>query len=105
MTATARVRLLAAVALVVAAVGAVTAGWSDPAWWAVVCLAVLVGCAETAVVHLAFGRQRWTFSLTEAAMAAALVYRPGAWTAVAVAVGVASAQRIRRQERLKVEFN
>lgn len=105
MTAPARVRLLAGVAVLVALGAAVGTGWGDPAWTAIAGLAVVVGCAETAVVHLAFGRQRWTFSLTEAAIAAALVYRPGAWTAVAVAIGVATAQRARRQERLKFEFN
>jgi len=100
-----QVRLLGAAAAVVAVAAGVTAGWSNPAWWAILALAALVACAETAVVHLAFGRQRWTFSLTEAAVAAALVYRPGAWVALAAAAGVALAQWVRRQPRTKVEFN
>jgi hypothetical protein len=68
-------------------------------------LAVAVSITEIAVVHLSAGRQRWTFSLTEGAIGAAYVYAPGAWTVVAVTVGLLIAQVVRRQERLKVEFN
>jgi hypothetical protein len=105
MTAAAKVRLLAAVALVIGLGCAVVTGWGDVAWWAPVALAVGVAIAETAVVHLSFGRQRWTFSLTEGAIAAGLVYEAGAWAVAAVVAGVFVAQAIRHQERLKVEFN
>jgi hypothetical protein len=105
MTAATKVRLLAGAGLVLGVACAAATGWSDVAWWAPVVLAVAVAAAETAVVHLSFGRQRWTFSLTEGAIAAAFVYQPGAWAVVAVVAGVFAAQLIRRQERLKVEFN
>src|SRR5436309_4993913 len=105
MTAATRVRLLAAVALVAGAVTAAFTGWGNVAWWAPLVLAVAVVVAEIAVVHLSFGRQRWTFSLTEGAIAAAFVYQAGAWTVAAVVFGVLVAQLARRQERLKVEFN
>src|SRR5205823_15113316 len=36
---------------------------------------------------------------------AAYVYAPGAWTVVAVTTGLLIAQVVRRQERLKLEFN
>src|SRR3954465_3791345 len=105
MTAATKVRLLAGVALAIGTSAAVFTGWGDIPWWAPILLAIAVGVAETAVVHLSFGRQRWTFSLTEGAIAAAFVYRPGAWSVAAVVLGVLVAQLARRQERLKVEFN
>jgi hypothetical protein len=105
MTQASRVRLLSAVALVVGVAAAVTTGWGAVTWWAPLALATAVLVAELAVVHLTFGRQRWTFSLTEGAIAAAFVYRPGAWSVAAVVFGVLVAQLVRRQERLKVEFN
>jgi hypothetical protein len=68
-------------------------------------LALAVLATELGVFHLSFGRQRWTFSLTEAAIAAALVYQAGAWSTAAVGAAVLAAQLLRRQERLKTEFN
>src|SRR4051794_27894129 len=105
MTQHQKVRLLSAVAFVIGVGAAVPLGWGDVTWWAPLALAVAVAIAELAVVHLSFGRQRWTFSLTEGAIAAAFVYRPGAWAVAAVVVGVLVAQLLRHQERLKVEFN
>ena len=91
-------------ALLAVAVGALT-GWGRPAWWAVPLVAACVAVAEVAVVHLQFGRQRWTFSLTEAVLGAALVFAGGAWTVAAMAVGVAVAQLVRRQPTLKLQYN
>jgi hypothetical protein len=105
MTAATRVRLLAAAALLITVGAGLLDGWGHPAWYAVPVLAIAVGAAETAVVHLSFGRQRWTFSLTEAAIAIAFVHSPHAWTVLAVAAGVLFAQLIRHQEPLKVHFN
>lgn len=105
MSAASRIRLLSGVALAAGVAAAAVTGWGQVAWWAPIVLAIAVVTAETAVVHLSFGRQRWTFSLTEGAIAAALVYEPGAWSLVAVVTGVFAAQLLRHQERLKVEFN
>src|SRR5437763_12581062 len=105
MIATSRVRVLAGVAVVVGVAAALATGWGGVPWWPPLLLGAGVAVAETAVVHLSFGRQRWTFSLTEGAIAAAFVYRAGAWTVVAVVAGVFVAQLLRHQERLKVEFN
>ncbi|MBC7374932.1 MAG: hypothetical protein H7323_13165 [Frankiales bacterium] len=58
-----------------------------------------------AVVHLQFGSQRWSFSLTEGAIGASLVLATGGWVVVAVAVGVGIAQAVRRQPRRKQQFN
>src|SRR5207248_3798346 len=81
------------------------AGWGHPAWWAMPALGIAVLIGESAVVHLAFGRQRWTFSCTEGVIAAAFVTALGAWSIVAIAVGVFGAQLLRRQPRMKLEFN
>ena len=96
--------LIAACALLALALGVLT-GWGEPTWWAVPLLAAGVAAAEVAVVHLRFGRQRWTFSLTEAVLGAALVCAGGAWTIVAVATGVAAAQHLRRQPWVKLLYN
>jgi hypothetical protein len=105
MTASSRVRLLALVACGLTALGAVYVGWGPAQWWVVPVLTVAVAAAELAVVHLSFGKQRWTFSLTEAAIAVAFVHSPHAWVVAAVSAGVLLAQVARRQEPLKVEFN
>ena len=99
------VRLTAAACLAAAVAVVVATGWGSPAWWALPALAGAVAVSELAVVHLQFGRQRWTFSLTEAVLGAALVLAPGGWTVAAVALGVASAQRVRAQPPLKLAFN
>src|SRR4051794_27326321 len=100
-----RVRTLGATAVLLSLTAAVTAGWGSPAWWVVPLLAVVVTISEIAVVHLQFGRQRWTFSLTEGAIAAGFAVAGGAWPMVAVAAGVLVAQSVRRQPRLKLEYN
>jgi hypothetical protein len=105
MSVTAKVRTLAAASLAAATVAAAFAGWGAVTWWAVPALAIAVAVTEIAVVHLSAGRQRWTFSLTEGAIGAAYLYAPGAWTVAAVTGGLLVAQLVRRQERLKVEFN
>lgn len=88
-----------------AVAGGYAAGWGRPAWWAAPLLALVVSVAELAVVHLSFGRQRYSFSCTEGAVAAALVASPGGWTVAAIAVGALVAQLVRRQPRVKVGYN
>lgn len=77
-------------------------GWGSVPWWSPLALGLVVTVAQVAVVPLQLGRQRWPFSLTEAALGAALVASTGAWSVVSVAVGVAVAQRLRGQ---RVEGN
>jgi hypothetical protein len=105
VTAPSRVRLLAGASLVAALAAGYGSGWGHITWWALPVLAITVAVTEVAVVHLSAGRQRWTFSLTEGAIGAAFVFAPGAWATVAVMLGLLVAQLLRRQERLKVEFN
>ena len=105
MSANGKVRVLGGFALLCAAVAAVVTGWGGPTWWAVPLLATVVAISEIAVVHLQFGRQRWAFSLTEGAIAAGFATHAGAWPMVAVAAGVLVAQTIRRQPRIKLEYN
>jgi hypothetical protein len=99
------VRAVAAVALLWALAASLLQDWGAPAWWALPVLALVVATSEVAVVHLHFGRQRWTFSLTEGALGAAWVVAAGAWTVVAVLLGVLAAQVLRRQPRLKLTYN
>ncbi len=91
------VRLAGAAWVLLAGAVAALAGWGGAPWWAPLLLAGGVAASETAVVHLQFGRQRWTFSLTEAVLAAALVAAAGAWVVVGVALGVLGAQLLRDQ--------
>jgi hypothetical protein len=100
-----RVANLGGAAFLAAAAACAYAGWGRPAMWAPFALAVAVAVSEVAVVHLAFGRQRWSFSCTDGAIGAALVLAGGGWTVGAVVVGVLVAQTARRQPRLKVWFN
>ena len=95
-----RVRIVAGISLVLAAALCVLSGWGDVSWWAPLVLAGVVAVSEVAVVHLQFGRQRWTFSLTEGALGAAWVASTGGWSVAAVLVGVALAQTVRHQPRL-----
>ena len=105
MTPSRRVALLGGVSLALALLGCAYAGWGRPAMWAPFALAAGVALSELAVVHLAFGRQRWSFSCTDGAIGAALVFATGSWTVLAVVAGVLVAQLARRQPRLKVWFN
>ena len=98
-------RLAAGVSLLGAVVLCVLSGWGDVPWWAPLLLAAAVAGAELAVVHLQLGRQRWPFSLTAGAVGAALVAGPGAWSVLAVGVGVAVAQHQRHSPRLKQQFH
>jgi len=100
-----RVRTVAAASFVLALVVCGLVGWGSAPWWAPLLLATVVAISEVAVVHLQFGRQRWTFSLTEGALGAAWVGATGSWSVLAVVAGVGFAQSLRRQPRLKLEFN
>lgn len=97
--------VITATALLAGGAVSVAVGWGRPASWALWGLATAVAASETAVVHLAFGRQRWTFSCTDALIGAALVLAPGAWLVLGVAAGVAAAQRLRHQPGRKALFN
>jgi len=105
VTPTRRVRTVGTLASVAAVIVGFRLGYGQVAWWGLPLLAGAVAGCEIAVVHLAFGRQRWTFSLTEAALAAAFVLDPGGWVIVAAALGIVVALAVRRQPRLKFEYN
>jgi len=90
----------------VVAAGALCAGtgWGAAPWWALPVLAAVIALTELAVVPLQLGRSRWTLSLTEAAVAAALVLLPGAWAVLAVGLGVTAAQHRGHSPRSQREF-
>jgi hypothetical protein len=94
----ARLRLVAVFAAGVATAAGVLTGWGSPVSYALPVLTVAVLGAELTAVRLAFGRQRWTFAITESAIAAAYVHSPRSWTVVAVAAGVFLSQVVRRQD-------
>jgi hypothetical protein len=98
------VRLVGSAGLLAAVVLCAVSGWGAAPWWAVLVLAAAVALTELSVVHLELGRSRWTLSLTEAAVGAALVLVPGAWAVVAVGVGVAVGQHRGHQPRQRREF-
>lgn len=100
----ARLRLLVLLGASAATAGGLLTGWGDPRGYAVPALAAGVLLAELAVVHLSFGKQRWSFSLTEAAIAASFVRSPRGWTVLAVAIGIFAVQLARRSDRMKVAF-
>src|ERR1044071_9933423 len=59
----ARMRLLILAMGCAATASGILTGWGEPVAYAVPVLATIVALAELAVVHLSFGKQRWTFSL------------------------------------------
>ena len=78
---------------------------NTPSWWAFVGTAAALLLSHVRVVNLPFGRQRWSFAWEEIPVAAALLLAPGAWIVGATALGIAVAQVIRKQPRLKQVFN
>lgn len=105
MSPTRTVRAVAVVTVVVGLGAALVQPWGAPTWYAVPLLVLAVAAAEIAVVSLQFGRQTWTFSLTESALGAAWVMGTGNWTVVAVVLGVYGAQTVLRRPVLKKQFN
>mgnify|MGYP001547238742 FL=1 len=99
-----RLRLLAVFAAAAATASGILNGWGSPVGYGLPVLTVAVFAAEITAVQLTFGRQRWTFALTEAAIAAAYVHSPRAWTVVATASGVFLSQVVRRQDPLRLAF-
>jgi hypothetical protein len=105
MSPTRSVRGIAAGSALAALVACLLGSWGAPTWWAVPVLIAAVAAAEVAVVNLQFGRQTWTFSLTESALGAAWVVATGTWSVLSVAVAVLIAQTVLRRPSLKKQFN
>lgn len=99
------VRTVAAVTAVIGALATAFDHFASPAWWAVPVLALAVAGSEMAVVNLQFGKQSWSFSLTESALGAALVAGTGSWTTAGVLLGVLLAQTLLQRPTLKKLFN
>ncbi|MCU1621328.1 MAG: hypothetical protein JWL79_173 [Frankiales bacterium] len=101
-------RVVSAVAAATAVVGVLATCFdvfASPAWWAVPVLALAVAGSEMAVVNLQFGRQSWSFSLTESALGGAWVIGTGSWTTLGVFLGVLIAQTALRRPTVKKLFN
>jgi hypothetical protein len=83
---------------------AVAAGWGRPLWWAMPALALAVLLTERFAVRLVFGRQAASFSLSDAALAVALVLAPGSWIVLGFTCGYALG-RVSRQPWVKLSYN
>ncbi len=79
-------------------------GWGQVRWWAVPVMAVAVALSELCTIKLQIGKQHWLVALTEATMAAAFVFAPGAWLVPATALGMILATA-RRSTFIKTEYN
>jgi hypothetical protein len=99
-------RVHAASALFVAASAVVMwrLGWGSVHWWAFPAMVAAVALSEKCTIKLQIGRQHWLVALTEATMAAAFVFAPGAWLVPATALGMVLAI-VRDGNWLKVEYN
>ncbi len=94
-----------ACACVAGVLGIAFAPWGSVPWFTVVALVVGVAVSEFAAIHLTVARHRIAFTMTEGAMAAALLFAPGSWVIVGVVGGLAIAQVLRRRPVIKVVFN
>lgn len=99
-----RIALATAVLAVVALLPAAEVGWGSPLWWALPVLVLAIAAAEATSVRMAFGRQGWSFSLTDAVLAIGFVLAPGAWIPLGMVLGFGLAHS-RRLSRLKLTFN
>jgi hypothetical protein len=82
----------------------VIAGWGGPPLWAVPALAAAVALGESSTARLVIGRQGVSIGLTDAFIAVAFLLRPGAWSVLAVVLGVLISL-MRKLEPIKVAFN
>ncbi|MCW2598230.1 MAG: hypothetical protein JWM02_59 [Frankiales bacterium] len=105
MSPTRTVRAVTVATAIVGVVACLFDTWGAPSWWGVPMLVAGVAVSEIAIVSLQFGRQTWTFSLTESALGAAWVIGTGNWSPVAVIAGVYIAQTVLRRPALKKHFN
>lgn len=99
-----RIALATAVLAVVALLPAAEVGWGSPLWWALPVLVLAIAAAEATSVRMVFGRQGWSFSLTDAVLAVGFVLAPGAWIPLGMVLGFVLAHS-RRLPPLKLAFN
>jgi hypothetical protein len=95
----------AVAAALAATVIGVIVGWGSPAWLAVPALAVATAFSEKYSTEVIIARQRFTFGMTDAFLAAALLLAPGAWVPVALVAGYWAALASLRASRIKMLFN
>lgn len=105
MKPTTKIHAIAAGAAGSALLGLLYAGWGHSSFWALPVVLLAVAVSELAVVDLRFGRHRWTFSITEGVIGAAMVLSMGGWVVIASIGGVLAAQLVQRTPHLKTWFN
>ncbi|MDP9436792.1 MAG: EAL domain-containing protein [Actinomycetota bacterium] len=98
-------------AVVGAAVACLAAGLLDgsharpPEPWRALLVLLAFGVGDLAVLHLPFGRDRYTVTLSEASMVVGLVLVPWPWLPLLAALGIGAAHLLRRRSGPKVVFN
>lgn len=100
-------RLWAVAALAAAAAGALASllGWGDAAPWALPALIASVVLAEVFRINLTLGRQTWSWSSSETAIAAALLLANGGWVVVGAMVGTVLVMGRARVAPVKIAYN
>ena len=92
---------VACIVMGAAAAGAVAA----PAWWRVALTAAAFLMGDIALLHIRFGRDQNSFTMSETAVVVGLVLLPLPWLLLIAPVCVAGAHVIGRRSPLKVAFN
>lgn len=85
------------------AVALLLAGWGRPTWWALSGLAVAVALAELTAGPIGPDPDSRSLSLTDGAVAAALLLAPGGWLVPAAAAGLLVARRVLHQPVRRVD--
>ena len=78
---------------------------APPAAWRLALTVVAFVIGDTALLHIRFGRDQNSFTMSETAVIVGLVLLPMSWLMVAAPVGVSLAHIIGRRSPLKVAFN
>ncbi len=76
-----------------------------PSLWAIVLVAVVFLLGDVALLHIRFGDDQNSFTLSEAAVVVGLVLLPSPWLAIVAPFAVAAAHLVARRPALKAAFN
>ena len=82
-----------------------TAGHDVPEAWRLVVAVVAFVLGDSLLLDLRFGKDRYSFTGSEAAVVLALVVVPAAWAPLTACVGVGLAHVLARRQFVKVAFN
>ena len=97
--------IVGAACLAVSVGTCISVGWRYPSWYALPLLVVAVGLSEFAPVRVIVGRQTLFYTLTDACLAIALFFRPGAWIVAGLTIGLLASNARRRSPWIKLGYN